>query len=199
MRWFTRPAPQKGPKDFLRMIQTERLVLRVFDPTDALDVFAYAKNPKVALMAGWPTHQSLEESRAAVQHCIAQGETWAIVEKKGGRVIGSIGLHEDTRREAENARKLVYALGESWWGQGYATEAADAILHHAFHSMNCPIVGAYHFPQGDKAQQVLKKMGFTYEGELRMACVLPDGRIMNHLCYSLTRNEYECHQKKETP
>ena len=199
MRWFSKPAHKGGAQNFLRMIQTERLVLRVFDPTDALDVFAYAKNPKVAHMAGWPIHQSLEESRAAVRHCIAQGETWAIVEKRSGRVIGSIGLHEDTLREIENARKLVYALGEDWWGYGYATEAADAILRHAFQGMNCPIVGAYPFPQGDKAKQVLKKMGFTYEGELRMACVLPDGSLMNQLCYSLTREEYENRKAKDIP
>ena len=175
----------------LRMLQTERLVLRVFDMSDAVDVFAYAQSSKVGLMAGWAAHQTLEDSQSVVQGFVEKGETWAIVEKKSGKVIGSVGLHKDAKRDIENVRMLGYVLGEAWWGMGYATEAAAAVLRHAFDEEGCAIVSAYHFPENNKSKRVIKKLGFVYEGELRMASALPDGSVRGNVCYSMTREEFQ--------
>ena len=45
------------------MLETERLVLRRWEDSDAGDLFEYAKDPDVGPIAGWPPHQSIEESR----------------------------------------------------------------------------------------------------------------------------------------
>lgn len=172
------------------MLQTERLVLRPFRLGDALDVFDYAQSAIVGPMAGWPPHKDIEESRQVVRRFIRQGDEWAIVEKKCGRVIGSIGLHPDPRRTVRGARALGYALGEKFWGRGYATEAASAALRYAFERLGAPVVSACHDPKNAKSKRVLKKLGFTPEGTLRVAATLPDGRLTDKVCYSLTRQEY---------
>ena len=198
MRWpWRRKKCKTIPVECYPTLTTERLVLRQFDRGDAVDVFAYAKNPAVGPMAGWPPHTTIEDSRRVVQHFIHTGDVWAIVEKKTGRVIGSIGLHVDGRREVDGARMLGYVLGAAYWGQGYATEAAQAALRFAFEQKNCQIVSAYHYPGNTRSRRVIKKLGFTAEGLLRMAGTLPGGTPTDEACYSLTRDEYFARAAKQ--
>ena len=197
MNWFKRYGkPQPQPTSAYPLLHTERLVLRLFDLNDTVDVFAYAQNPAVGPMAGWAPHQTMEDSRSVVQHFIRCGDVWAIVEKRSGRVIGSIGLHADGKRAAPGCRMLGYVLGEPYWGQGYATEAAQAVLRFAFEELACPMVSVYHFPKNNRSKHVIKKLGFVPEGVLRMATALPDGTVLDDVCYSMTRKEFQTREAK---
>lgn len=190
MRLFQRRKKPAAPT--LPVLQTERLVLRGFDPNDAVDVFAYAKSENVGPMAGWPPHQTLEDSRRVVDMFIREGEVWAVVEKRSGRVIGSVGLHKRAgRRAMEGSRELGYALGEAYWGQGYGTEANSAALKYAFETLNCPMVCVSHFPFNQRSKRLIKKLGFVYEGTLRRTWKLPDGSYTDECAYSLLKEEYE--------
>ncbi|MEG0511679.1 MAG: GNAT family protein [Clostridia bacterium] len=185
---------KKTETAMLPLLKTERLVLRGFELSDAVDVFAYAQNEKVGPMAGWAPHQTVEESRKIVAMFIEHGDVWAIVDKKTGRVIGSIGLHKDYRRAVEGAKELGYALGEAYWGQGFATEACRAVLAYAFTELGSPVVGVIHFPFNQKSKHVIKKLGFRFDGTLRAAATLPDGTIADECCYSLLKTEYEAQE-----
>ncbi|MEA4998990.1 MAG: GNAT family protein [Candidatus Limiplasma sp.] len=197
MNWLKRIRKSKTqPAPSFPVLQTERLVLRMFDLNDTVDVFAYAQSPEVGPMAGWAPHKTMEDSRRVVQLFIDRGEVWAIVEKRSGRVIGSIGLHADAKRDAPGVRMLGYVLGEPYWGQGYATEAALAVLRFAFEELACPIVSVYHFPKNARSKRVIKKLGFAPEGVLRMATSLPDGTVLDDVCYSMTREEFLAQQAK---
>ena len=197
MNWFKRkPEPRKPLTLGFPTLQTERLVLRMFDVGDTVDVFAYAQSPIVGPMAGWQPHRSMEDSRRVVEHFVRCGDVWAIVEKKTGRVIGSIGLHADRKRDVEGARMLGYALGERYWGQGYAPEAGQAVLAFAFNELNSLVVSVYHFPTNAQSKRVIKKLGFTHEGTLRLASTLPDGTVSDDVCYSITRDEFARRSEK---
>ncbi len=178
------------PTAGMPVLQTERLVLRGFDPSDAVDVFAYASGPNVGPRAGWEPHKTIEDSRRVVERFIRGGEVWAVVEKKTGHVIGSVGLHKRGPRIVEGARELGYALGEGSWGQGYATEACGAVLRHAFVELGCPVVSVGHFPGNQQSKRVIKKLGFVCEGTLRRARTLPDGTYTDEVIYSLLSEEY---------
>ena len=171
-------------------LTTERLVLRGFESSDAVDVYAYAHNPHVGPRAGWRPCATVEECRAMVAHLMRQGEVWAIVSKQTGRVIGSVGLHMDARRNVEGARELGYALREDAWGNGYATEACEAALRYAFTELCLRLVSVCHLPDNQRSRRVIKKLGFQYEGTLRQATTLPDGELADDVCYSLTAEEY---------
>lgn len=194
MSWFHRKRTDSAPT--LPLLNTQRLVLRCFAPNDAVDVYAYAQSEQVGPMAGWAPHRSLEDSREVVEHFIETGEVWAIVEKRTGHVIGSIGLHHDGARRIEGARQLGYALGESSWGQGYATEACTEMLRYAFEELQCPVVSASHFPFNQNSRRVIRKLGFSYEGVIRHAVILPDGQPADKVCYSLLKTEYEAQIKR---
>lgn len=193
MRWLARK--KKTGEAALPMLSTERLVLRAFDPSDAVDVYAYAQSPTVGPMAGWAPHQSLEDSRKVVQMFIEDGDVWAVVEKSSGHVIGSVGLHSDGARRVAESRNLGYVLGENYWGQGYATEACREVLRYAFGELGCEVVSVSHFPSNQKSRRVIKKLGFTLDGTLRYALRLPDETVTDVMTYSLLKTEYNAHKK----
>lgn len=188
MKLFAKKRRQTTPS--LPVLQTERLVLRVFDPNDAVDVYAYAKNPNVGLMAGWQPHQSIEDSRDWIFQTLKDGNTWAIVEKKTGRVAGSITLRTDAARQVDRAMELGYALGEDYWGNGYATEACREVMRYAFHEKECTVLSVSHFPQNASSKRVIKKLGFFPEGAMRCAYTMPDGTLRDLVLYSMTEPEY---------
>jgi len=178
----------------MKTLETPRLVLRAFRETDADDVFAYAKNPKVGPAAGWKPHADREESLRIVRMFIAQDEVWAIEDRESGRVIGSIGLHRDRKRDHPGARMVGYVLAEAYWGRGLAVEAVRALQRHAFEGMGLDILSVVHFPFNAQSRRVIEKCGFTYEGTLRRATPVFSGEIYDDVCYSMTREEWEAQE-----
>ena len=74
------------------MLETERLVLRRWEDSDAGDLFEYAKDPDVGPIAGWPPHQSIEESREVIKNVFTGREAYAVCLKTDGKAIGAIEL-----------------------------------------------------------------------------------------------------------
>ena len=194
MSWFKQKRSPTAPS--LPLLNTERLVLRGFETGDAVSVYAYAQSEKVAGMAGFAPHKTVEDSRAMVQTFMEKEAHWAIVEKATGSVIGSISLQTDGKRpKIENARRMGYVLGEKYWGRGYATEACREILRYAFEDVGCPVISADLFPANIKSKRVLKKLGFMPDGVIRYARLLPYGTPSDMLTYSLLKTEYEANNK----
>ena len=50
------------------ILETERLILRRWEERDAEDLYKYASDPAVGPIAGWPAHQSLDESREVIKN-----------------------------------------------------------------------------------------------------------------------------------
>ncbi len=190
------PCKRSETAETLPTLETERLLLRFFEAGDAEDVFSYAQSENVGPMAGWAAHKSLEDSQRAVEMFRRDGDVWAVVEKKSGCVIGSVGLHKQGRRSVKGARELGYVLGEKYWGQGYATEACGAVLSYAFRELKSPVVSVGHFPFNQRSKNVIQKLGFTYEGTLRRAWTLPNGSDSDELIYSMLKEEYESMKEK---
>lgn len=110
-------------------IETERLLLRPFRESDAEAFFECCQNPNIGNNAGWKPHGSLEESQEILRSVfISQSGIWAIILKEDGRLIGSVGIIPDPKRENPQARMLGYWLDESHWGKGYMTEAVQSVL-----------------------------------------------------------------------
>lgn len=176
----------------MKEIETERLILRDWSIQDVDDLYDYAKNPNVGPHGGWKPHESKSESLEIMQNLfIDKYDSWAIVYKENGRVIGSIGYELDVRRPDINCRELGYAMGEDYWGKGIMTEAAKAALQYGFEELGLDMVSIYRNPQNHRSGRVIDKCGFAYEGTLRKAYKIYDGTIRDVACYSMTRKEYD--------
>ena len=74
-------------------IETERLLLRPFQESDAEAFFKCCQNQNIGNNAGWKPHGSLEESQEILRSVfISQSGIWAIILKEDGRLIGSVGI-----------------------------------------------------------------------------------------------------------
>ena len=174
----------------MKTLETERLLLRGFEQTDLQDFYDYAKDPEVGPNAGWPAHQSIAQTQEILDRFIVGDNVWAITEKESGRVVGSLGLHKDEKRDNAKIRMIGYALGRAWWGRGYMTEAVGRVLKYLFEEEGVIMVTVYHYSFNLRSRSVIEKCGFKYEGTLRMGSTLYDGRVLDDACYSLTREEY---------
>ena len=173
----------------MKMIETERLILRAWTMKDAPALFDYAKSPIVGPAASWQPHQTIRDSEEYLQFAIEQDETWAITTKPDGRVVGSVGLH---KTNVDTVRELGYVLHPDFWGMGMMTEAAKAAIDFGFTEMCLDAIKVYHSANNMRSKSVIRKCGFRYDGTLRRdRRNISDGTLTDSCAYSMTRAEWK--------
>ncbi|MDR0430016.1 MAG: GNAT family N-acetyltransferase [Tannerellaceae bacterium] len=174
----------------MNRIETNRLILRAITESDAEDIFAYSKNENVGVNAGWKPHANIEETREVMTLVfLGQENVYGIESKETGKLVGSIGLIADPKRQNNKARMLGYAIGEEYWSKGYTTEAAQALIQYGFRELNLDLISAYCYPSNKRSKRVLEKCGFRCEGLLHLAEERYDGEVLDNECYAITRCE----------
>jgi len=145
-------------------METPRLILRRFNQGDLEDLFTYASVEGVGEKAEWPHHNRFRH-QMLLDRFVKEGEVCAIVHRAENRVNRSIGLHHrpDEPLHQEVDLVLGYVLGQSYWGNGYMTEAAQCLLEDAFSRCNVPRIRVSHFKENNVSQIVIEKLGFIYE------------------------------------
>lgn len=155
---------EKGERGMI--LETERLILRRWEESDAEDLYKYASNPDVGPIAGWPPHQSLDESKDVIKNVLNGKEAYAICLKEDGKVIGAIELklnsHTDMT-EKDDECELGYWIGKPFWGQGIMPEAANELLRHAFEDIGMSKVWCGYYEGNIKSKRVQEKVGFKYQ------------------------------------
>jgi len=153
----------KGKK---KMLETERLILRRWEESDAEDLYKYASDPDVGPIAGWPAHQSIDESRGVIKNVLSGKEAYDICLKEDGRAIGAIELklngHTDMT-DRDDECEMGYWLGKPFWGQGIMPEAVKEMLRHAFEELGMQKVWIGYYEGNAKSKRVQEKCGFKYQ------------------------------------
>jgi ribosomal-protein-alanine N-acetyltransferase len=151
-------------------LATERLVLRAFVPDDAAAVHALLQDREVAsttAMIPHPYPPGAAEAWIAThapRHEAGEAVILAVTLREGGALIGSIEL----RVQLEHRQgELGYWIGRTHWDQGYATEAAGALLRWGMESLGLHRVHGTHFSRNPASGAVLRKIGMRHEGTLR--------------------------------
>lgn len=148
-------------------LQTPRLLLRPWLASDLDDLYRYASVPGVGEMAGWQPHQSPQVSEEVLQGWLEKREVLALVLRETGRVIGSLGLHnsswanEDEAYQALRLKEIGYVLARDHWGRGLMPEAVAAALDLCFGQLALDAVTVSHFTSNHQSQRVIEKMGFA--------------------------------------
>lgn len=147
------------------MIETQRLFLRRWTEADAEDLFKYASDVDVGPIAGWPPHQSVEESLSVIQHVFNAKEVYALCLKEDGKAIGAIELklngHSDLTK-CDDECELGYWLGKAFWGQGLMPEAVKEVLRYAFENLGMQKVWCGYYEGNNKSKRVQEKCGFVF-------------------------------------
>lgn len=147
-----------------KMIETERLELRLWHETDAADLFRYASDDRVSELALWPTHTSIEMSREVIkQFFMPHDTTFAMALKATGEVIGCIGLvpaGEEHHSAARLEREVGYWIGYPHWGKGLTTEALREFLVYCKNHLALESVLLTTDCRNKGSQRVAEKCGF---------------------------------------
>ena len=146
-------------------LQTERLILRAWEETDAESLYEYAKDDRVGPIAGWPVHTSVENSREIIRTVLSADETYAVCRKEDNKAIGSIGLMIGKNSNLdlpENEAEIGYWIGVPFWGRGLIPEAVRELTRHAFDDLHLVRLWCGYFDGNEKSKRAQEKCGFIY-------------------------------------
>ena len=164
--------------------ETRQLVLRRPRLSDADDIFDhYAADPAVTRYVTWRPHRDRSEVGPFLQSQLARWDSgeafsWAITRPSEDRVIGMIGC-----RIREHAADIGYVVSRSYWGRGYATEAAKAVVDWAESLDTIFRVWAVCDVANKGSARVLEKVGMEREGILRRWIIHPNVSAEPRDCY----------------
>lgn len=176
------------------MIETERLILRPWQETEADSLFKYAGDPDIGPVAGWPPHTSVENSLEIIRTVFSAPETYAVVLKDTGEPVGCCGimfsnsLHSATMKQSE--AEIGYWIGKPFWGQGLIPEAVKALLARCFNDLALDAVWCGHYEGNSKSKRVCEKCGFRFHHTNRDV-LSPLGDKRTELFYLMTKEDYQ--------
>jgi RimJ/RimL family protein N-acetyltransferase len=172
-------------------LTTDRLLLRPFTMDDVERVTELLQTPDVAATTLYVPYPYSSEDAATwiVTHPhaagLGQALNWAICHRENGLLIGSIGMEISGYHQ----RGMIgYWMGVPYWGQGFTSEAAQAVVNYGFETLDLHRIEATCMPHNIGSSRVMEKAGMTYEGTLREYYRKDDG-FRDAAIYAVLRSE----------
>lgn len=168
-----------------KTITTNRLLLRQFQNSDAEAVALLCNNYSIYKNTLYlPYPYTIEDALKWIEphhenYTANKSYEFAITDKDSGEVYGAIAL---TNNKRFNNGEMAYWIGEEFWGNGFATEAAQAILQFAFDEKQYHKVFARYFKSNPASGRVMQKLGMKQEGIL-IEHVIKENRYEDLICY----------------
>lgn len=164
------PLFRQLPVDAPAHLRTDRLWLRALQPSDASAFFSSCSaDPEVTRHLAWATHANVSDAENFIEACLAPQDSrhdlyWVVVQRSSGDFMGIV-----TCSLARPAAAIGYVLARAYWGNGFATEAARAMINwvetlDAFDHIvaTCEI-------DNTASRRVLERLGFLNAGVKRAA------------------------------
>jgi RimJ/RimL family protein N-acetyltransferase len=151
-------------------LRTTRLLLRSFERGDITTIVRLAGAREIAATTTHVPHPYTEND---AQNFLAQADegfhagrsvSFAVTISPGGELCGAVGL---TITPAHERAELGYWVGVPYWGRGFATESASAVMAFGFETLRLHRIYASHYAGNTASQRVLEKIGMRREGPSR--------------------------------
>ncbi len=149
------------------ILETERLLLRPLELSDAKALFELNKNPNVHKYLWQKPEVSIDESIKVIEYVQRQYAEnkigrYATILKETNEFIGWTGIkfvNDHVENGNTNFYDYGYRLNEKFWNKGYATEATKFWLDYGFKEMEIDKMNAYTHAENGASNRVLSKCG----------------------------------------
>lgn len=167
--------------------------MRDFIQNDWKSVHEYASDPEATRYVGWGPN-SEEDSKKFVQQVIASQKeeprksfTLGVTLKEQNILIGAcrISISDPQNREGS----IGYIYNRSYWGRGYGTEAAQAIIAFGFDKLGLHRISAWCDVDNTASSRIMEKNGMQREGRLREFRI-HQGKWRDSFLYSVLDHEW---------
>jgi RimJ/RimL family protein N-acetyltransferase len=179
-------------------LETERLVIRNWEDRDR-DLF-HRINSDDEVMRFFPFRRSRAEADAFLDRIRAENEARgygfsALELKETGECIGFAGLHADNVAPSRppDTVEIGWRLAPEFWGKGYVSEAAEALLAFGFETLGRDEIISFAVWNNDRSTAVMRRIGMTAEPESDFDHPrVPDThpQLKRHVFYSLKRDDW---------
>lgn len=181
-----------NPEQIFPKLETERLILRQLQPSDAPALFHYFSKDEVMKYYDLDTFSELEQAENLIslfneRYTAKQGIRWGITQKADDVVIGTCGYH-NVRTEHSKA-EIGYELSPAFWQQGIMTEAVQAIIEFGFSQWNLNRIEAFINPENEGSRKLLTKIGLREEGFLK-EYFFEKGCFVDAVIFAILRKEF---------
>jgi RimJ/RimL family protein N-acetyltransferase len=159
---------------FLDQIATPRMLGERLSLTHFAKIHQLYTDPLVMKTLSADGRVASEDStRKHLQMCVEHWQEhgygiWAFHRKADGQFIGRGGL-KTYEIDGEKIVGLAYAVLSDYWGQGFATEMAEASVKIGFEKLHLPEIASWTLPINRASQRVMEKIGFHYERDFQFA------------------------------
>lgn len=179
----------------LNEVSTERLQLRQWRETDYPAFAQINADPEV--MAFFPCTLSTQQSNALAARCTAQIDErgwglWAVALKQGNKFIGFTGLNLcGNDLPFSPCTEIAWRLDRAFWGKGYATEAAEAVLEFAFTALKLQEVVSFTAAINWRSIAVMNRLNMHNTGQNFHHPAIPVNHpLAPHVLYRITAAQW---------
>lgn len=149
-------------------LSSKRLSFMPFSIADADDLFLIRGDGKAMAYWDWPADQTPDDTRAIARTMLGDIETgstrvWTLRRLENDVFVGVADLGTIARNEAD----LGFMIRRDFWGNGYAFEAASAVMALAW-DLGFARIGARIHAENARSRRLLEKLGFAVVAECRV-------------------------------
>jgi RimJ/RimL family protein N-acetyltransferase len=167
-------------------IETERLRIRHVTADDWQAIHAYTSDPGVMTYLPEDVMTEDQTRQFVATSMIEEAQAYAVILRSEDRLIGHITFHPWF---APRIYEIGWVFHPRYQGQGYATEAAAALLRYGFESLLVHRVVATCQPENRPSSRVMEKLGMRREAHFRK-CIYRDERWWDEYLYALLEEEW---------
>lgn len=180
----------------IKPIETQRLILRNWQPADLIPFAAINQDPKVMEYLLKPLTEA--ETAAMIEKIQRHFQKYgyglfACILKETSQCIGYVGLNvPDFEAPFTPCVEIGWRLASNAWGKGYATEAALGVIRTAFTQYGLDEVVSFTVPANLRSIHVMEKIGMTRDlkGDFDHPKVPVGHPLRHHILYRLTKTQY---------
>ncbi|HET9741516.1 MAG TPA: GNAT family protein [Terriglobales bacterium] len=177
------------------VLRTKRLLLRPFRREDFPQFIPLIGAREVAATTLRIPHPYTEADAEAFLNYVEDSRQSGsavrfILFEENGSLCGGMGLHIS---RDHNHAEIGYWIGVPFWGKGYATEGATAVVEYGFEQLKLNRIFAGHYSNNPASGSILRKLGMKYEGTNREH-IRKWGEYLDVEMYAILASEWHSRQ-----